>query len=174
MTASWTLVRLRADHPVDTFTSGTRPGAAEIDAYLRDSALIEQQQHLAAVWVVEDAAAAPGDPGIVGFFTLSPVSVRVDGAVLTSFGIAAPYRTIGGWLLGRMGLAVRHQGQDLGSRLVAAAIRKAKDVRDDIAGPLLVVDPKNDSLLQWYLRLDFGFRRVSPGDPRMRRLALKL
>ncbi len=174
MQATWTLVRLRDDHPVAEFTSGTRPGCADIDAYLRDSALVEQASRLSAVWIVEDAAAASPAECIVGFFTLSPVSVRLDDTLMTSIGITAPYRMFGGWLLGRMGLAQRHQRRDLGRLLVASAIQIARTLSEETAGPLLVVDPKNDQLLQWYLRLDFGFRRIAPTDARMRRLALKL
>lgn len=174
MSTTWRLTRLRADHDLSAFSCGRRPGADAIDVYLRDSALAEQEARLAAVWVVENPGGATPTDRIVGFFTLSPVSVQLSPVVMQTVGVAAPSRSIGGWLLGRMGISQAHQGAGLGRALVASAIVEAKALRDLGAGPLLVVDPKNDALLRWYLGLDFGFVRLAPNDPRLRRLALKL
>lgn len=174
MTARWQLVRLRDDHPVHAFTCGSRPGAAEIDAYLRQSARTEQAARLAAVWVVENLTATVPHERLVGFFTLSPVSVRLSPALLAAMDIAAPYQMIGGWLLGRMGIAQSYQGQEHGRRLVASAIRMAQTLSRATAGTLLAVDPANAQLMQWYLDLDFGFQRLAPNDARMLRLAMKL
>jgi len=174
MVSTWKLVRLHDGHPVDAFTSGTRPGAADIDKYLRESALTEQAGRLAAVWVVEDTTAAARADRIVGFFTLSPVSVRLSPALMQGMGIAATYLMIGGWLLGRMGLAKQHQGHDHGRLLVASAIRTASELSQVTAGALLAVDPANESLMKWYLKLDFGFQRLASNDPRLLRLAMKL
>jgi predicted GNAT family N-acyltransferase len=174
MTARWQLVRLRDDHPVDAFTCGSRPGAAEIDAYLRQSARTEQAARLAAVWVVENLTATTSEERLVGFFTLSPVSVRLSPALLEAMDITAPYQMIGGWLLGRMGIAQQYRGREHGRRLVASAIRMAQTLSRATAGTLLAVDPANAQLMQWYLDLDFGFRRLAPNDSRMLRLAMKL
>lgn len=174
MATNWKLVRLNKEHAVDTFTCGTRPGAAEIDRYLRESALAEQAGRLAAVWIVEDTAAEEREGQIVGFFTLSPVSVKLSPKLLEAVQVDAPYAAIGGWLLGRMGLAERLQGQDIGKYLVAAAVQAARALRDDSAGVILAVDPKNESLMDWYLKLEFGFQRIAPNDPRVLRLVMKL
>lgn len=174
MATNWKLVRLNEAHPVDAFTCGTRPGAAEIDRYLRESAHAEQAAHLAAVWIVEDTVAQAQEEQIVGFFTLSPVSVRLSPQLLEAVQVDAPYAAIGGWLLGRMGLAERLQGHGIGKYLVAAAVHAARALRDDSAGVILAVDPKNASLMDWYLMLDFGFQRIAPTDPRSLRLVMKL
>lgn len=174
MSRPWTLVRLHEEHPVHAFTCGTRPGAAEIDRYLRESAFAEQAAHLATVWIVEDTAATTREERIVGFFTLSPVSVRLSPQLLEAIRVEAPYATIGGWLLGRMGLASAHQGHGLGNLLVATAVRTARQTREETAGVLLVVDPKNVPLMEWYMALDFGFQRLSPKDTKSLRLVMKL
>ena len=174
MQQSWKLIRLDANHPVAAFTCGTRPGAAEIDRYLREQALIEQAARLSAVWVVEDTNANALNDAIVGFFTLSPVSVRLSPLLMERIGVHAPYLSLGGWLLGKMGVAVQHQGHGLGAPLVASAIARARALRDTTAGPLLVVDPKNEQLMHWYLGLNFGLNRLAPTDPRSLRLAMKL
>ena len=172
--ASWQLLRLHDEHPVDAFSCGTRPGAADVNKYLRESARTEQAARIAAVWVVEDTAATTREGRIGGVFTLSPVGVRLSPVLMEAMGIMVPYHTMGGWLLGRMGLAVQHQGHDHGRRLVASAIRTARDLSYATAGPLLAVDPANADLMQWYLGLGFGFQRLAPNDPRIFRLALKL
>lgn len=174
MKPTWHLVRLNATHPVDAFTCGKRPGAAEVNAYLRERALVEQAARLAAVWVVEDTSATAPADRLVGFFTLSPVSVRLSPAVMAATGIVAPYSTVGGWLLGQMGIAVQYQRRQLGPQLVASAIQAARALSVASAGALLAVDPANARLMQWYLDLDFGFQRLAPHDPRLLRLALKL
>lgn len=174
MAPGWQLVRLQENHPVDAFTCGTRPGTAEIDKYLREHAPSEQAARLASVWVVEDTETIVKEERLVAFYTLSPVIVRLSGVLMEKMNINAPYQTIGGWLLGRMGIAERHQGHEYGRVLVASAIRMAKELSHEWAGPLLAVDPANESLVQWYLNLDFGFHRLAPTDPRILRLALKL
>ncbi|WP_373060726.1 hypothetical protein [Gemmatimonas sp.] len=104
------LTKLTADHPVHTFTCGCKPGATEIDDYLRTSALLEQEAGFSVIWVVIDTEATREVDVIVGFFTLSPVGVRVNPTVTAAVGpphISSP--SVGRWLLGRLGVAVKHQ-----------------------------------------------------------------
>lgn len=116
------LTRLTDAHPVGAFTSGTRPGAADIDAYLHTSALAEQAAGLSAVWVAVDPAATRAIEVIVGYFTLSPVGVRLSPVVTAAFALpAVSYPTVGGYLPGRLGVAAAHQGRGCGAALVAAA-----------------------------------------------------
>ena len=165
------LESLTAAHKVSGFHCGTRPGSADIDDYLTKRALIEQQGGLSSVHVVIDTRGyAPNE--IVGFFTLSPLSVPISASVLAIIGIGdAPYRAVGGYLLGRMGVNAPYQRQQLGSALVAAAIVLARTAKGEAGGAFLAVDPKNDKLLAWYQRLDFGFVRLSESN---RRLVLSL
>jgi hypothetical protein len=72
------------------------------------------------------------------------------------------------------GRAVPHQRHGLGAPLVASAIAQARALRDTTAGPLLVVDPKNEQLMHWSLGLNFGLPRLAPTGPRSLRLAMKL
>ena len=97
---------------------------------------------------------------------------KLTPAILDTLGLgSAPYRAIGGYLLGRLGVAAHLQGQNLGRDLVAAVISIARGVRSQAGGAFLAVDPKNDKLLAWYERLDFGFQKL---DPAKRRIILKL
>ena len=166
------LVPLTADHDVASFTSGNHPGAAEIDEFLNRDALTEQTAGLSQVWLATDPDAATSDDFVAAYFTLSPLSIPLTPAVLAALDVGSvPYRAVGGYLLGRLGVAARLQGQGMGASLVAAAIKIARDVRGEVGGVFLAVDPKNDRLLAWYEQLEFGFRRL---DPAKRRIILKL
>lgn len=171
-TPRFPLVQLASHHDVQSFTCGNHPGSHDIDEYLRGSALAEQAAGLSQVWIATDSEASAREQFIAAYFTLSPLSIPLTPAVLATLGLeSAPYRAVGGFLLGRLGVAVRLQGQRLGSDLLAAAIKIARQARTDVGGAFLAVDPKNEKLLAWYERLDFGFRRLDPGK---RRIILKL
>lgn len=162
---------LTPSHDVSAFTCGTRPGAKEIDDYLRVRALAEQTAGLSAVWVATDPLVEGRERRIAGYLTLSPLSIQISPTVLGHLGIQSPYRLVGGYLLGRLGVAEHLQTQGLGPILVAAAIKIAKQASREVGGAFLAVDPKNDGLLAWCESLDFGFDRI---DPARRRLVLKL
>jgi GNAT superfamily N-acetyltransferase len=165
----FSLVRLEASHPVADFTCGTRPGAAEIDEYLKAHALTEQAQGLSSVWLaVENDGQGMTSP-IAGYFSLSPLSIRLSDSLLESVGLSdVQYRTVEGYLLGRLGVAAHQQGKGLGAVLIAAAIKIARQVlRYEAGGAFLAVDPKSAKLLAWYEGLDFGFRRLDPTRPRL-------
>lgn len=169
------LAKLTSDHPVHAFTCGTKSGANEIDDYLHTSALQEQEAGLSVVWLVIDTDATREEDVVVGFFTLSPVGVRVNPAVTAAVGLQSiRYPSVGGWLLGRLGVAVRHQGGTMGRDLVAAARDKALDLQKSGGGAFLVVDPKNEKLSAWYDSLQFGFQRLDPTNAKVRRIFLKL
>jgi ribosomal protein S18 acetylase RimI-like enzyme len=166
------LVPLTSDHDVSGFTCGNHPGSAEVDEFLKRSALTEQMAGLSQVWIATDPLAASPNEAVAAYFTLSPLSIPLTPAVLAALRVGSiPYRAVGGYLLGRLGVAAHLQGQGMGANLVAASIKIARAVRADVGGVFLAVDPKNDKLLGWYERLDFGFRRLDPGK---RRIILKL
>lgn len=163
------LERLTAQHPVEAFSCGARPGADEITRFLQTQALAEQSAGLSSVTLAIDHDAGGR---IVGFYSLSPLSIRVDEAVRNAVGMpSAPYPSIGGYLLGRLGVAVGQQGKDYGALLVERAIDAARKAQTAMGGVFLAVDPKNAKLLSWYLRLGFGFVQL---DPRRHRILMRL
>lgn len=160
------LERLRIDQPVAHFTAGDRPGAADIDDFLRSRAWSEQQQGWSATTVAVDPNVA-SERTVVGYFTLSPLTLRVDAAVLRLVTPERVYPAIGGYLLGRLGVAVHWQGQGLGALLVERAIDAATRARQTSGGAFLALDAKNDRLCAWYQGLGFGFVRLAPDGRRM-------
>jgi ribosomal protein S18 acetylase RimI-like enzyme len=146
-----------------------------ISAYVKPGEIREQKAGLSRVWIAIDTQPRNAEASITGYLTLSPLSVPVSPAVLTNLGLeSVPYRSVGGYLLGRLGVAAHLQGQGLGPALVAAAIKIARQARDEAGGAFMAVDPKNDGLLEWYEELDFGFRKLDPGNSAKRRLVLRL
>lgn len=165
---SYRLERLTDAHPVRAFTSGSHPGSGDIDAFLHALALEEQRLGWSRVTVAIDTAATAPSEVIVGFFSLSPLSIRIDPTILQAMGLAAAaYPVVGGYLLGRMGVAASRQGQGYGRLLLERAIDAARTASQASGGVFLAVDAKNEKLVQWYLRLDFGFKQLRPGQHRL-------
>lgn len=147
---------LTAAHAVTTCVTGTEA----IDTYLHTLALAEQAQGLATVHVVADA-----HESIIGFFTLSPLSLRLDQLSVALPSLAgAVYPQIGGYLLGRMGVHAARQRSGVGAAMVASAEAITRQSRT--GGVFLAVDPKDDDLIAFYAQ--FGFERLAPNGPRRR------
>jgi GNAT superfamily N-acetyltransferase len=141
------LAPLTPAHQISSFTCGD----AVIDRFLHDRAAIEQALRLSQVYVTADP-----DGAVCGYFTLSPLTVRVESAILAKLGIAVvPYPSIGGFLLGRLGVATHLQGQGIGEALVMRAAQIAKREAEFVGGVFLAVDPKDDRLVRWYARQSF-------------------
>ena len=142
-------------------------GHSAIDHYLHATALAEQDQGLSRVYL-----AVEPDHSVIGFFTLSPMSLRLDAllSVLPVL-ITAPYPQIGGYLLGRMGVHAARAGEGIGGALVARAAEIARAQRGHVGGLFLAVDPKDEGLCDFYAK--FGFRRLDPTGVR-RRMILPL
>lgn len=161
---------ISGDDPVAEFTCGTRDGARAIDAYLRTQALTDHRAQLSSVWIAVDPTASDTSQRIVGFFTLAPLSIPLSSALLATIELpSAPYPAVGGYLLGRLGVAAHAQGSGVGNALAYSAKRIAHLVSRDAGGAFIAVDAKNDALIAWYERL--GFRRL---DPSRRRLVARL
>lgn len=130
--------------------------------------MAEHSSGLSSVTVAINSAAIDDADVIVGFFTLSPLSIPISSTVLDAVGMTgAPYRSIGGYLLGRLGVARRYQGNGYGAALVASAIKAARHVRKETGGVFLAVDAKNTTLTRWYTKLEFGFVQLDRGRSRL-------
>lgn len=159
--AQYTLAVLAPTHNVGAFSCGH----VEIDDYLRRRAAAEQALGLCQVYVMADAALAVGAYG-----TLSPISINVDPVLLRAVGMAAaPYKRIGGYLLGRLGVHLPLQHARIGSSVVNRLAEIAARQREVTGGVFLAVDAKEEWLVGWYERL--GFTRL---DPKRMRLVLAL
>lgn len=145
------------------FACGATENARAIAEYLKTQALAEHAAGLNSVTVMVDATAER----VVGFFTLSPLSIPISPAVLGALGLeGAPYRSVGGYLLGRLGVDATLQGRGVGAALVTRALAQAQLGREGgLGGAFLAVDAKDDRLVGWYETL--GFRRLDPARRRV-------
>lgn len=168
-------ITLRPIEPAEVFggfTCGTRPGAVEIDTYLHTQSTADHAAKLSAVWVAIDAFAVDPELRLLGFFTLSPLSIPISPSLTAFIKLSAtPYPAVGGYLIGRLGVASHQQGQQFGDVLVFAAIQRARLAGINSAGAFVAVDPKNDQLVEWYERL--GFNRLDL-HPKKRRMVFRL
>jgi GNAT superfamily N-acetyltransferase len=149
---------LAPTHEVGAFVCGD----AEIDHFLHHRAAAEQAARLSQVYVTTSRA----NEAVAAYFTLSPITVRIEPTLLTTLGIGtAPYPQIGGFLLGRMGVHTEYQRRGIGKALVIRAGQIAKREAVVVGGAFLAVDPKTDDLARWYATLDFA--RLSDKTRRM-------
>ena len=151
---------------VHAFSCGGRDGADAISTYLREQALHDHAARLNTVWLVVRSGTATNTQEICGFFTLSPLSIPVSAQLISAIKLPATrYPGVGGYLLGRLGVAESFQHQKLGDTFVALALRIATLSSKQTGGAFVAVDAKNDALVRWYERL--GFHRLDPARRRL-------
>ena len=166
MTTPFRLERLDTRHNVAAFRSD-RPS---IDSYFQERAIVEQSLGFSSVTVAVDrgapTTAAPGSIEVIGFFSLSPLSIKVAEPLLARLGLKdVPYPSLGGFLLGRLGVQKKLQGKHIGSSLVAAAIDYAETGKLGVGGAFIALDAEEENLVPFYARL--GFQRLHPEKLRM-------
>ena len=123
-------------------------GSDELDRYFRERITQDMKRRVTAGFV---AVGPDGD--IAGFYTLAPTSLEF-GALPPERAKRLPrYPVVPAILLGRLAVAIAHQGARLGSALVADALTRCD--RLEIGGYALVVDAKDDAAARFYERLGF-------------------
>jgi GNAT superfamily N-acetyltransferase len=134
-------------HNVGSFACGDK----DVDGFLHHLAMTEQALKLSQIYV-----SSSSDRNVLAYFTLSPVMVRVDSSLLQCLGVGTlPYPSIGGFLLGRLGVHCSLQRRGIGEALVMRAAQIAKREAKLVGGAFLAVDPKTDELVRWYSKQDF-------------------
>lgn len=166
MATPFRLERLDARYNVAAFRSGLE----SIDSYFQERAMVEQSLGFSSVTVAVNrgtpTTAAPGSIEVIGFFSLSPLSIKVAEPLLARLGLEdVPYPSLGGLLLGRLGVQKKLQGNHIGSALVAAAIAYAETGRLGVGGAFIALDAEEEKPVPFYAR--FGFQRLHPEKLRM-------
>jgi GNAT superfamily N-acetyltransferase len=146
------LVLLTAGHDLAGFDSGNE----QLDWWLRDHALASQRADLARTYVVML------DEAVVAYVSLTTGSIRPE-AVPKRYARGMSRYPLPAILITRLAVDRRHQGQLLGSRLLAEALRRAVAAGDVAAARLVVVDAIDDRAAAFYRR--WGFIDV-PENPR--------
>jgi GNAT superfamily N-acetyltransferase len=86
---------------------------------------------------------------IIGFYSLSPASVRYARTpAIVSHGLAR--HDVPGFRLARLAVDRKFQGKGMGGQLLLAAGRRCLSVALEVGGVLLVIDAKNERAAAWY------------------------
>lgn len=146
------LERLARHHPRKQFVCGE----IAVDEWLHSRALQHQVKHLSVTKVVLDA-----DGQIAGYFTLATGQVDF-GDLPADLARHLPKRVLPVAILAWLGVSAAHQGQGLGTRLLAQALRDCYDAGRTFAFVAVMLDCLNEAAKSFYLR--WGFAEL-PGHP---------
>lgn len=133
-----------------------------MDRYLRERATQDVRRRVAVCFIAMDE-----NKKIAGFYTLAEASVAIDALPDGMVKGLPRYPVIPAALIGRLAVAVEHQGKGLGSALIADAV-----IRTDRLGIgvfALLVDAKDVRAKVFYETLGFV---ALPGE--VRRLCLPM
>lgn len=141
---------LRRDHPKSAF----RSGQAQVDDWLANKALQNQEKHLSATKVLIDPVGT-----IAGFYTLA--TAQIDFADLPpNLYRRLPRRNLPVAVLAWLGIRDTDQGQGLGRRLLAQALVDCHHAGETFPFVAVILDCVDDRALVFYRRWDF---RPLPG-----------
>jgi ribosomal protein S18 acetylase RimI-like enzyme len=138
------LALLTAEHDVASFDCGNE----ELTSWLIRHALASQRADLARTYLALD------DEQVSGYVSLTTGSVRHDEAP-KRYARGMPAYPIPTVLIARLAVDRHHQGRQLGSRLLAEALRLAVTASDAAAARLVVVDAIDEHAVAFYRRRGF-------------------
>ena len=144
--------RLRRDHPRRAFHSGE----PAVDDWLRKNAWQNQEKRLSVTRVL---LAPTGS--IAGFYTLATGQVDF-GDLPADVTKHLPRRMLPVAVLAWLGVHQDHQGQGLGKRLLARALRDCHEAGQTFGFIAVVLDCVNDVAKAFYRQWDF---QEVPGHP---------
>jgi GNAT superfamily N-acetyltransferase len=146
------LVPLTADHDLSNFQCGDEP----LDSWLCDHALASQRADIARTYLMLEGET------VVAYISLTTGSIRPESAP-KRYSRGMPRHPLPTIPVARLAVDRRHQGNRIGSRLLAEALRRAVEASDVVAARLVVVDAIDDRAAAFYRR--WGFVDV-PENPR--------
>ncbi len=143
--------------------SGFSSGSAALDRYFRELVSQDVKRRLATCFVAVSIASNEA----AGYYTLAATSVALT-ALAPDIAKKLPrYPVVPAALIGRLAVALGHQGRGLGGILLADAVLRT--ARVELGVFALLVDAKDENAERFYER--YGFTLL-PGD--VRRLCLPI
>jgi GNAT superfamily N-acetyltransferase len=131
-------------------------GQSEVNDWLHTKALQHQDKRLSATRVLIDR-----DRAIAGFYTLATGQVDF-GDLPSELARKLPRRALPVAILAWLGVSVTCQGQKLGVRLVAQALRDCYEAGQTFSFVAVILDCVDDRARAFYQRWDFA---ELPGNP---------
>lgn len=146
------LERLQREHSRGRF----RCGQADVDQWLATKALQHQEKHLSVTKVLVDDRGA-----IAGYYTLA--TGQVDFSELpVELAKRLPRRVLPVAVLAWLGVGAGYQGQGLGTRLLAQALRDCYEAGKTFAFIAVILECVEPAAKAFYQRWDF---EALPGHP---------
>ena len=133
-----------------------RSGVSTLDRYLQEFAFQDIKRRVAGCIVALD-----DDGGVAGYYTLAATSVALDTLPPESAKRLPRYPVVPAVLIGRLAVAIEHQGSGLGSALIADAVVRTE--RLGIGAFALIVDAKDERARMFYEANGF---KLIPGEHR--------
>jgi GNAT superfamily N-acetyltransferase len=133
-------------------------GQPPLDDWFRLRASQDEKRNVARVFVAVDA-----DLGVVGFYSLSSLSLALENLPEDLAHKLPRYDAIPAALIGRLARDERMRGQGVGEILLADAIQRILSAGRSIAVFAIVVDAKDERAVAFYMA--FGFRTF-PSQPK--------
>lgn len=134
-------------------------GVPELDAYLRRQAGQDAKRFVAAPYVLCEQ----GKPRVIGYYTLSTLSIDLDELPQTLAAQLPRYPVIPAILIGRLALDCSFHGQGLGEHLLLDALHRCARQARVVAAAAVVVDAMHAKAAQFYCH--YGFTSF-PDSPR--------
>jgi len=125
-------------------------GVDALDVYLKRQAGQDARKRVATVYI----ATADGN-AVEGFYTLSSSSVRLSDLPIFVSKRLPRYPSMPVILLGRLAVSIHRRGEGVGEWLLLKALRSAWAASSYANCIGVVVDAKDDSARQFYLKYDF-------------------
>ena len=126
-------------------------GKPALNEFLQRHARQNADRNLGVTHVVVPSS---GSPHILGYYTL--VTRTVDSGIVPTKGL--PKGPVGVVLLGRLAVDQRSQGQGIGKLMLLRALRQTEETSRVIGIHALVLDALDDSAVEWYISLGWGFQ----------------
>ena len=150
--------RLEADHD----TSGFESGDVELDRWLTKSARDSDGRNITRTWVLRRDDRVAGYH-VAGYYAVAPCTLDRGG--LTQRQARGLPMQMPAYLIAKLALDRRLQGQGLGSHLLMSALERIAAGGADLGGRYAVVDAINDRATSFYLH--HGFEPLSGATGRL-------
>lgn len=146
---------LAAHHDRSNFDCKIEP----LNRYLRQQAGQDSRKQVAVPFLLLHRETG----GVAGFYTLANTAVELASLPEEMARRLPRYPLLPAALLGRLAVDVRHRGRGLGEFLLLDALRRGLEAGLQVASFAVVVDAKDESARQFYLK--FGFLSL-PDSPK--------
>lgn len=130
--------------------SGFSSGNKRLDRYLKKQASQDLERKLAVTYVLVKA----DQPEVIGYYTLSHLSVSFNALPANIRGKLPSYPKIPATLIGRLAVDKGYQGKRLGEHLLLNALERSYEKTKEVGSHSVVVDA-NEGVKDFYLKYDF-------------------